>query len=167
MVPGRRPELKAASSRAHSGRFIERFPAFLAVGTVATTVHWLLMALLIMQGFSPVAATAVGACTGLLLSYIGHCYVTFRTTTSHTDLNGQMVGPSHGRLFPGFCVTASVGWLINLLVFMLLSALVLSVPLSQMIATGCATVCNYVLNRQFVFAGTPVATLIISRDRQS
>ena len=127
-----------------------QFPAFLVTGAFATASHWGLMALLIHHGFIPLLATAAGASLGLVLAYLGHYYITFAATGRHRDK------------LPLFMLMASIGWLVNLLVFFSLSSTVLSVLWAQLFATACATFCNYIISRLFVF--NPPAS---ARDQQS
>lgn len=119
--------------------FFDRLPAFIAVGGVATALHWSLMYLLIHQSWHPAPATAAGGAAGLVAAYCGHSCFTFGAD-SHS-----------GSSVLRFLLMAGLGWLINILLFLVLSACKFAVPVAQVLATAGATLSNYIVSRRFVF----------------
>ena len=117
----------------------KRLLRFLTGGGFATIVHWSVMFALIRAGFDAVPATATGAAVGLAVNYLAQYRYTFRS------------GLPHRVAFSRYLAGAGLGWGLNLASFTAMYA-VTGIPMaSQIIATGVATLANYLLAEKFVF----------------
>lgn len=117
----------------------KRLLRFLTGGGFATLVHWSVMFALIRAGSDAVLATATGATVGLAINYLAQYRYTFRS------------GLPHRVAFSRYLAGAGLGWGLNLAGFSAVYA-VTGVPMaSQVVATGVATLANYLLAEKFVF----------------
>jgi putative flippase GtrA len=87
---------------------LARLPRFAVTGGLATLVHWLAMASLVIAGSSAWLATSLGMVLGALVSYLLHREFVFLSTLAHRCLLGKYV------------LSFAASWLANLAVFALL-----------------------------------------------
>lgn len=114
-------------------------PRFLVIGGLATLAHWGVMAQLLHLGASPYLATGWGALTGLALNYLGQHRLAFRSTLRHRVA------------LPRYLAAAGTGWLLNLGAFAAALAILDTVALAQVLATGGVALINYLIADGFVF----------------
>ena len=113
---------------------------FVAVGAVATVVHYsILIALVELAGVAPVVSTTVGYAGGTVVSYILNRRYTFKSNASHL------------ASFPKFVALNVVGMLLNSAIFAALMGLGIWYLLAQMIATGLVLIWNFLGARFFAF----------------
>lgn len=112
---------------------------FLLAGGAATALHWLVMALAVQLGVTPVLATATGAGAGLVFNYLAQHAWAFRSRLAH-------------RLaLPRYLTSAAIGWSLNLAVFSGLQQLNASIVAAQIVATALVALINFLLSERFVF----------------
>ncbi len=115
---------------------------FALSGGLSTVSHWSVMALMMGIGVSPSMATAIGALVGAIINYILQRNVTFQSTISHQFALGRYLG------------VCTLAWTVNLILFELLHyTLLLSVLISQCIATFVIALMSYFLYKRVVFNG--------------
>jgi putative flippase GtrA len=112
---------------------------FLLAGGTATTLHWLIMALLIQLSVEPALATALGACAGLGFNYLAQHAWAFRSRLAHR------------MAFPRYFASSLIGWCLNLAIFSSLQQLDTSIVTAQICATALVTLVNFLLSERFVF----------------
>jgi putative flippase GtrA len=117
------------------------FFSYLISSVLAFIAHYgALLGLVSMVGVSPPMATAIGFVIGAVVSYLYNCRFTF----THS-------GP-HASAFTRFVVVASVGFVINLVIFSsLLVALHVHYIVAQLIATAIVLVWGFSANRYWTF----------------
>lgn len=109
-------------------------------GGLATAAHWAVMAILVIAGLSPLAATCLGAATGAAINYLLQFHFTFRRQACHRTA------------LPAYLVTVALGWSANLLLFALLfDGLGWSASLAQLTTTAGVTFLNLFWYKRFVF----------------
>ncbi|SFM46141.1 GtrA family protein [Marinobacter pelagius] len=118
-------------------------PRFLMAGGMATLLHWLIMMVLVRAGVNAVAATAIGASAGLIANYIGQHRFAFCSALPHRVT------------FPRYLAGAGIGWILNLLSFVLLRIADANVAFAQITATGVVALANYLFAERFVFHEEP------------
>ena len=120
---------------------LTRFIKFLVVGATATALHYLVMAALLLLDLStPLYASAIGFIVSAIYNYWANARFTF---------GGNF---NHARSLPRFLVTALIGLLLNQ-VFLAIG-LQSGLPLiaSQLLATACVFIWNYVVNAVWSFS---------------
>lgn len=126
-----------------------QFTKYLLSGALGTAVHYTLMWCLVSISWIPTAATGIGAIAGALTNYFLCRYVVF---------NGQSVSLLQAEYaFPAeslfrFLVVASIMALTNSLCFFFLYQNTASIPIAQLISTGCVLPVGYLLNKRWSFA---------------
>lgn len=119
---------------------LPRFARFVAVGAVATTLHYLILAALVALGIEPVAASSSGYVASSAFNYVINRTVTFRSRRSHVS-----------TMFRFAAVTAS-GFTLNALsVWYFISQAGLSILTAQAIATLGTLVWNFSLHLKWTF----------------
>ena len=97
-------------NRDRLARMIWMGARFAIVGGVATAVHAAILALCVERfDISPPIATIFGFLGAVSASYLGHYYVTFRSSQPHR------------RALPAFAATACGGALLNWLIFVIVT----------------------------------------------
>lgn len=120
-----------------------QFAAFLSVGVIATSAHYLVMGLLATRlGASGVLAASGGYLVGAFVSYVCNYRVTFRSTQSHVETLPRFLGV----VLLGFVantqiVAAGITWLH------------LHYLLAQVIATIVVILLNFTLSKVWAFRG--------------
>ncbi|MDR5900055.1 GtrA family protein [Halomonas vilamensis] len=117
----------------------KRLLRFLSGGGFATLMHWLVMFTLIRAGSNVVMATATSATAGLAVNYLAQYRYTFRSVLPHRVA------------FSRYLVGAGLGWGLNLAGFTAMYTITGAPMASQIVATGVATLANYLLAEKFVF----------------
>lgn len=126
-----------------------QFTKYLLSGALGTTVHYTLMWCLVSISWMPTVATGIGAIAGALTNYFLCRFVVF---------NGKSVGRHQADYaFPAqslfrFLVVASIMSLTNSLCFYYLYQKTDSIPVAQLISTGCVLPIGYLLNKRWSFA---------------
>ncbi|MBW8371826.1 MAG: GtrA family protein [Thiobacillus sp.] len=121
--------------------FVKQFSLFSLVGAVGTIAHYALLFFLVSQlTVHPVAASVAGALLGALINYILNYRFTFRSARRHREA------------LPRFLAIAAVGLALNTaLMWLLVEPLRLHYLISQLIATACVLLWNYLGNRHWTF----------------
>lgn len=113
---------------------------FVLSGGLATTSHWLVMALMINTGIFPTIATATGAFIGAIINYILQRNMTFKFKATHRST------------LPRYIIVCVLLWVANLLIFFVLHRITL---ISTMNAQGFTTLVvalmSYFLYKRIVF----------------
>ncbi|MBY0563986.1 MAG: GtrA family protein [Hyphomonadaceae bacterium] len=113
---------------------------FVAVGAVATAVHYaILIALVELAGMPPVFSTTAGYAAGTVVSYVLNRRFTFKSNAPH-----------HAS-FPKFVALNAIGMLLNGAIFAALISLGVWYVLAQVIATGLVLIWNFLGARFFAF----------------
>lgn len=117
------------------------FGRYLAVGAVATGVHYLVLLILVEKfGRAAPISAVIGAVCGALVAYAGNWRFTFRHAASH------------GQALPRFLVVAAGGAAANgLIVWVGTAQLGLYYLLAQLIATVLVVVATFQVNRAWSF----------------
>lgn len=117
------------------------FGRYLAVGLVATGVHYLVLYLLVEKfGRAPPLAAAAGALCGALAGYAGNWRFTFARSAGH------------GQALPRFLAVAAWGALANgLLVWAGTRHMGLHYLLAQVVATVLVVLMTFRINRAWTF----------------
>ncbi len=118
-----------------------QFLAFALIGSIATSVHFIVLAILVEQlGFKPVWSSAVGFCVSALLNYSLNYMITFGAIARHVTA------------LPRFLIVAIFGLSLNSGI-MLLGQAVFGIHylLSQVCATVLVLLFNFTANRQWSF----------------
>lgn len=119
---------------------ILQFQRFLFSGGAATLLHWATLWLLVVEGCPPVAASALGACSGAVANYWLQYHVTFRS------------GAAHRETVPGFLVVSALSLVMNSTLFYALHTLAQwSPPVSQVITSSLVAFANFFIFRTRVF----------------
>jgi putative flippase GtrA len=116
-----------------------RFVWHVATGVLAVAVHYVLMALVLRAGATPLMATCGG--------FVGGAITRFFTAYFHVFAPSQSVKFA----IPRFVVTLAAQFLLNALLFDALMRAGLSVWVAQIIATVLLTFVNYLAYRLWVF----------------
>ncbi|MCP5162925.1 MAG: GtrA family protein [Hahellaceae bacterium] len=120
--------------------FYSRLSRFLLSGGLATSLHWLLMWLLIQSGTDATVATGAGAALGACVNYLLQYYYSFRCREPHRVV------------FFAYVQTCVAGWLANLALFYLLFHFLLpQAAIAQFCTTGLVTFLNFFLYQKVVF----------------
>lgn len=113
---------------------------FVAVGAVATVVHYsILIALVELAGLQPVLSTTAGYAAGTVVSYVLNRRYTFKSNAPHRSS------------FPKFVALNVIGMLLNGAILGALVAAGVWYLLAQMIATGLVLFWNFFGARFFAF----------------
>lgn len=113
---------------------------FLTAGSVATAVHWAVMAVLIGWAIEPLAATAAGSVSGAAVNYGLQRRLAFRNA-----------GP-HCKALWRYVVSCGLAWTSNLFVFFFLNhVLALQVVNAQVITTLMVSALNFFIYQKLVF----------------
>lgn len=113
---------------------------FVAVGAVATVVHYtILIALVELGGAAPVLSTTAGYAAGTVVSYILNRRYTFKSNAPHL------------ASFPKFVALNAVGMLLNGAIVAALISFGVWYLLAQVIATGLVLIWNFLGARFFAF----------------
>jgi putative flippase GtrA len=114
--------------------------SFLVVGGSATLLHYAIMAALMTAGVTKGYASAIGYSLSTLYNYWANARYTF------------LGAHQHRRSLPRFLITAIAGLGINQIVLLSLARLGLHIGLSQLCATACVFVWNYLINACWSFS---------------
>ena len=122
-------------------RIIRNFVSFGFVGAVATLVHYVILIVLVrLEVFGPVAASAVGFGISALLNYSLNYRFTFRSRKAHSDA------------LPKFSLVALSGLVLNTLIMgVLIYSFAWHYLLSQFASTGIVLVWGFALNQAWSF----------------
>ncbi len=113
---------------------------FLTAGGLATSVHWLTMATLMLAGLSALMATATGFLTGAVANYLLQRRLAF--------LNAR----DHRSAIPRYLLSCAIAWLTNIAIFDALHQIVMWPPaIAQPVTTLCVAALNYALYKRLVF----------------
>ena len=113
---------------------------FLISGAVSTLIHWSVMSVLIYWNLNPLCSTSIGAVTGAAVNYFLQYSFTFVSETPH------------GKALQRYLVAIGISWLLNFLLFFLLSISAgLAVIPAQLLTTFLVMLINYTGYRNFVF----------------
>ena len=123
-------------------RISRQFAAFSGVGLVAAVVHYaLLIALVEMARWGPVAATLLGYVAGGIVSYALNRRLTYGSDRPHAEATWR------------FAVVAFVGFLLTgLLMAAFTTALGAPYIPAQLVTTGIVLFWSFVANRLWTFA---------------
>ena len=120
-------------------RFVQ-LATYGAVGVLATSVHYAVMAALMSIGWLPVASSTAGAVAGALVAYAANRKWTF--SAQHTT----------ARMLR-FMAVAALGLLMNALMLFLLHRFIFSsVVIAQLLTTGLVFVATFFINLHWSFA---------------
>ncbi len=126
------------------GIFLIQQMRFALMGGLATVLHWLVMALMVNIGNTPIIATATGALIGAMANYVLQHSVTFKTNESHASV------------VPRYISVFMMTWVANLLIFSLLHHTSRLTPMyAQGITTLAVASMSYVLYKRVVFNEHP------------
>lgn len=113
---------------------------FALSGGVATTTHWLVMAVMLSSGIEPSVATASGALIGAIVNYFLQRNITFQSKARHRSALVR---------YAGVC---TLTWFANLVIFIVLYHIILLTPMyAQGITTFLVALISYVLYKRIVF----------------
>jgi putative flippase GtrA len=119
-----------------------QFAAFSGVGVAAAVVHYgLLLALVELAGWDPVAATLVGYVSGGVVSYALNRRLTYASDRPHAEATWRFaVVALVGFMLTGLLMQAFTGWL--------------GVPYipAQLVTTGIVLFWSFIANRVWTFA---------------
>ena len=123
-------------------RISSQFAAFSGVGLVAAVVHYgLLIALVEMAGWGPVAATLLGYVAGGIVSYALNRRLTYGSDRPHAEATWR------------FALVAFVGFLLTgLLMAAFTNALGAPYIPAQLVTTGIVLFWSFVAHRLWTFA---------------
>jgi putative flippase GtrA len=119
----------------------KQFLRFVAVGGVATAIHYAILVLLVqLEIAAPVMASTIGFAVSAVFNYALNRVLTFRSRRRHVEA------------FPRFALAASTGLGLNAIcVWLLLATGVIHYLVAQMVATGVTLVWNFTINRLWTF----------------
>ncbi|MGP4845768.1 GtrA family protein [Marinobacter sp. 1Y8] len=113
---------------------------FLAAGGLATSAHWLTMAMLMLAGVSALMATATGFLVGAAANYLLQRRLAF--------LNAR----HHRSAIPRYLFSCAIAWLTNIAIFDALHHTAMWPPaIAQLATTFCVAALNYALYKRLVF----------------
>ena len=118
---------------------IRRVAGYGLAGLLATSLHYVVMAILIQRGLSPVASTSIGALTGAALHYVLSSRIVFRVPQSARTARSFLAVS-----ILGFAVNAAVVWIVH-------ERAGVSLLWSQLAATGLVFGLTYALNAGITF----------------
>lgn len=120
---------------------LSQFSKFAIVGAVATSVHYVVLILLVQAlDLNPVHASATGFVCGAFVGYVLNYRVTFRSSKRHWET------------IPKFFLAALSGLVINTLIMMALTGgMNVHYLMSQVVATGMVLMWNFSVNRWWTF----------------
>jgi putative flippase GtrA len=119
------------------GRQLSRYGL---VGLLATSAHYLLMALLVKTGFSPLVSTTSGALLGAFVAYAANRRWTFEAAHTRT----RMIR---------FLLVAGFGLVLNgALLVTIQSLLIESLPIAQVLTTGLVFLATFFINLKWSFS---------------
>ena len=119
---------------------LQQLKRFLISGGTATSLHFIIMGLLIVTGVDALWATSIGAASGAAFNYVLQYYYTFVSDRRHL------------HSMTAYLIAAGLAWLTNLLVFALMHKILgAGVIISQLAATLIMTIQNYLLYKKLVF----------------
>lgn len=125
-----------AEFRRHGGQLLR----YGLVGSLATGVHYALMAALLRLGWLPVAASTIGAVAGALVAYAANRRWTF--AAEHSTV----------RLLR-FMAVAALGVLLNAMLLATIHyCLFQSIIVAQLLTTAGVFVATFLINRNWSFA---------------
>lgn len=116
-----------------------QFARYGVVGALATAAHYLLMAILIRSGWSPVPASTAGASVGALVAYMVNRQWTFEADHSIRRLLRFMAVAALGLLLNASLLLTVHQWLIH------------SIIGAQLITTGLVFVATFWVNLKWSF----------------
>jgi putative flippase GtrA len=110
------------------------------IGLAATSVHYLIMAVLVQSGWFPVFASTAGAVAGAILAYVANRRFTF--SVNHTT--SRMVR---------FMTVALLGLVMNAVLLMIFQIwFIESIVVAQLITTLCVFMTTFFINLVWSFA---------------
>jgi putative flippase GtrA len=119
-----------------------QFAAFSGVGVAAAIVHYgLLLALVELAGWDPVAATLVGYVAGGVVSYALNRRLTYASDRPHAEATWRFAVVAFvGFMLTGFLMQAFTGWI--------------GAPYipAQLVTTGIVLFWSFIANRVWTFA---------------
>lgn len=137
------------TSRAHP------FIRFLLVGGLATTLHYVLLIVLMqVSGLGATLASSLGFAASAIVNYLLNRRFTFTSDIPHV------------AALPRFATVALTGLALNAVVMAALVHLHLVYLLAQVVATIATVLWNYVFHIHWTF-GTPTTTVVPAVDREA
>jgi len=122
-----------------------QFLAFSVAGAIATTVHFLVLAIAVqLFSFGPVIGSIAGYITGAVVNYLLNYHVTFNSRNRHMETSIK------------FCVIVLSGLCLNTVIMFFLTQN-LHYLLSQAIATATVLIWNFLCNRFWTFRESNLA----------
>jgi len=109
------------------------------IGVLATAAHYLVMATLYTQGFSPLVATSFGASLGALVAYIANRKWTFQASNTTARMIRFGLVALLGLVLNGILLVTIQHWLIS------------SITGAQLLTTGLVFVATYFFNLKWSF----------------
>ena len=122
-----------------SGHAIRRLGRFALSSGVATSAHWALMAILVVNGVDALAATTLGALFGALLNYLLQYRLTFASHRLHREA------------LPRYAGVALLSLMVNGACFKAMTMTVLGIAPAQLLSTSAAALLAYYLYSTEVF----------------
>ena len=117
-----------------------KFSRFLFNGGIATSAHWLLMYVLIVNNLDPLVSSFFGALVGALVNYILQFYFTFNCRQTHR------------QTIPLYVLVLCFSLTLNTIILMLLiDVFEIKVIIAQFITTLSVMFTNYILFNFKVF----------------
>lgn len=117
-----------------------QFGRFALVGAAATGLQYLLLILFAeLTPLSTVTCSALAFTTSALFNYLANYYLTFQSDKRHVETLSR------------FAVTATIGLLINTLVFYMAEFVLPHYLLSQCVATVITLISNFLLHKYWIY----------------
>jgi putative flippase GtrA len=128
---------------------------FTIVGGVSTSFHYLVLLFAVeILGLSPVTGTMIGYCAGAVVSYFLSLRYTFRSTARHRIA------------IPKFIIMVGCGFIINVTCMYLFETILsITYMVSQVFATACVFVWNFIVSKLWAFANPINASSITGENK--